>query len=375
MRYREYKGINRKVSALGYGCMRYPKNENGSVNELRTTRLLREAFRNGVNYYDTAYGYHDGESERVLGHAVKPFRDKVIISTKNWVRAEDTRDTWRERLDEQIERIGSPPDILNFHGLNWEKYSKFVKPKRKGLMGAARQAQKEGLFKHVAFSSHDTPDGMKKLIDTGEFVGITVQYNLLDRRNEEVIEHADRNGMGVVVMGPVGGGRLAAPSGRLQKLIRGGTDSTPEIALRFVFANPHVSCAISGMSDRKQLMENLRVANLRTPLTASAKRQVQRALQEIKKLSELYCTACGYCMPCPHGVNIPANFNLMNLHRVWGLTDIARQRYAKMTNRERGGLNASYCKQCGACMPKCPQDIDIIRQLEETDAALGGKKR
>ena len=129
------------------------------------------------------------------------------------------------------------------------------------------------------------------------------------------------------------------------------------------------------MSDRKQLMENLRVANLRTPLTASAKRQVQRALQEIKKLSELYCTACGYCMPCPHGVNIPANFNLMNLHRVWGLTEIARQRYAKMTNRERGGLNASYCKQCGACMPKCPQDIDIIKQLEETDAALGGKKR
>jgi len=367
---RAYASIGQKIFPLGFGCMRLPCREDGKVNRLKATRLLREAFRNGVNYYDSAYGYHGGESEQVLAHAVKPFRKSVVISTKNPVRGEDTQETWLKRLDTIVERLQGPPDILNFHALRWEIFREKVKPKRKGILTAARKAQERGLFKHLAFSCHDTPGNMIKLLDTGEFVGITLQYNLLDRTNEKVMEHAQKKGLGVVVMGPVGGGRLAAPSDVLTSLIPGGVKSTPEIALRFVLANPNVTCAISGMNERKQLVENLAVARMRKPLGAAEKRRVRAALKQIEKLADLYCTGCGYCMPCPHHVNIPQNFALMNLYRVWGLKDIARQRYARMTNPERGGLNAGYCKQCGQCMPKCPQNINIIEQLKETAAAL-----
>ena len=368
---RDYKSIGKKVFPLGFGCMRLPRNEDGTVNRLKTTRLIREACRNGVNYFDTAYGYHGGQSEVALGIAVKPFRDKVVISTKNPIREDDTQETWLARVEETCERLGGPPDILNYHCLNWQRWTKQVKPKRKGLLAAARKGQERGLFKHLAFSCHDTPENMIKLLDTGEFVGITLQYNLLDRRQEGVIEHADKKGLGAIVMGPVGGGRLAVPSDVLQSLIPGKVESTPEIAMRFVLANPHVTCAISGMNERAQLMENLKVARMKKPLDAAAKRKVKAALKQIEKFSDLYCTGCGYCMPCPHHVNIAQNFTLMNLHRMWGLTQVAKQRYARLKNPERGGLNAAHCKKCGKCMPKCPQNIDIIKQLEEVDGALG----
>jgi len=372
MIYRRYKGIGTNVSQLGFGCMRYPHNEDGTINKLKTVRLLREAYRKGVNYYDTAYVYNGGKSEEILGHAVKPFRDDVIISTKNPVRMDDTRKTWRERLDQSVERLGGPPDILNFHFLSWDVFRKKCAPKRKGMLAEARKAQEEGLFGHLAISSHDDTKGMIKLLDTDEFVGITLQYNLLDRVNEPVIDHAYKKGIAVVVMGPVGGGRLAAPSDKLRRLIRRRVRSTPEIALRFVLANRHVTCAISGMNERKQLTENLRTANMKKPLSATEKRKVSAALDEIRELSNLYCTGCGYCMPCPHGVNIPRNFSLMNMYRVWGLKDYARARYARLVNKDRGGLQAGKCKKCGRCVPLCPQHIDIIAQLQETHAALGG---
>ena len=125
---------------------------------------------------------------------------------KNPVRPDDTGDTWRARVDESVERLGFAPDVLNFHFLSWDRFKEKCKPKN-GLLKVARKAQDEGLFTHLALSSHDSPAGMKKLIDTGEFVSIILQYNLLDRVNEEVIEQANKKGLGVVVMGPVGGGR------------------------------------------------------------------------------------------------------------------------------------------------------------------------
>lgn len=370
MRYREYPSLDRKVSQLGFGCMRLPCNEDGSVNRLKTTRLLREAFKQGVNYYDTAYGYHGGQSEEALGHAVKPFRDEVIISTKNPVRDDDAGDSWLKRLDTILERLGTAPDILNLHSLNYKTFQTKVKPKRKGILTAARKAQEEGKFGKLAISSHDSPENMIKLLDTGEFVGITLQYNLLDRRNEPVIEHARNNDIAVIVMGPVAGGRLAAPSEKLKKISTAPVQSTPELAMRFVLANEQVTCAISGLNERRHLLENVKVASMRNPLTEKARKKAQQALEETQKLAKLYCTGCGYCMPCPHNVNIPRNFDLMNLYRMWGLEELAKKGYARLTNPERGGLKAEYCKECGECIPKCPQNIEIIKQLKETREAL-----
>jgi predicted aldo/keto reductase-like oxidoreductase len=177
-------------------------------------------------------------------------------------------------------------------------------------------------------------------------------------------------------MGPVGGGRLGAPTEQIQKLLPGKVVSSAEIALRFVFSNPNVACAISGMSTLEQIEENVRIASNTEPLTADERERMLVMLEENKRLKELYCTGCNYCMPCPNDVNIPENFKYMNYHRIYGLTEYAKRYYKKLG--EEGwwvkGQKAEKCIECGECEPKCPQKIPIIKQLKETAEVLGGEE-
>lgn len=172
-------------------------------------------------------------------------------------------------------------------------------------------------------------------------------------------------------MGPVAGGRLAASSKGIQELLAGRTVSTPDLALRFVLANSNVSCALSGMSNIDMVEENVQTASLETHLTDDELKRIKVALEENQRLAELYCTGCDYCMPCPHEINIPLNFRLMNYHRVYGLTEYARGEYRKIgTTEQLTGRKAEECLECGLCEDKCPQKIQIRKQLKETAAAL-----
>jgi len=178
------------------------------------------------------------------------------------------------------------------------------------------------------------------------------------------------------VIGPVAGGRLAHPSPEISK-VSGGTTSTPEAALNFVMANPSVTVALSGMSTLEQVKQNIAVAEKAHDLTEDDWKTIAKNLDEVKGLADLYCTGCNYCMPCPHGVDIPANFEAMNMHKVWGLTEVATERYANLGKKKDGDevveAWAESCEECGECEPKCPQHIPIIEQLKETAAALGAK--
>ena len=236
-----------------------------------------------------------------------------------------------------------------------------------------RKAKEEGLIRHKCFSSHDKPENIKTLIDTGDFEGMLVQYNLLDRRNEEAIAYAAEKGLGVAIMGPVGGGRLVAPSEQIQKTV--GAKSTPEVALRFVLSNPNVTLTLSGMNSMAMVEENTATAGREEPLTAEEKQQVMGMLEETKQLSDLYCTGCGYCMSCPNDIDIPANFTAMNYYNVWGLAEHAKKEYnrlgeKKISDGSRVEAWAEACIECGECEPKCPQDIPIREQLKETATAL-----
>ncbi|MBM4042260.1 MAG: hypothetical protein FJ290_27520, partial [Planctomycetes bacterium] len=253
-------------------------------------------------------------------------------------------------------------DIYNFHGLNWKAFEEHVAGPD-GQLAWMQKAKAQGLVRHICFSFHDSADNLVKLARTGEFGSVTLQYNVLERSLENALPAVKKLGLGVVVMGPVGGGRLGSPSPAIRKLLPA-AKSVPEIALRFVLANPNVTVALSGMSEMQQVLENLSVASRPTALSRPEKIRVLVTLQRYKKLADLYCTGCDYCMPCPHGVEISRNFSALNTARVYGLPDHARQQYA----RTRG--KASLCRACRKCLEKCPQHLDIIAQLRETVRTL-----
>lgn len=371
MQYREYGKTGVKLSALGFGGMRFPM-EDGHVKEEETIKMLHRAMELGINYFDSAVMYCHGESQTVLGKAIKGRRDDLYISTKNHYKGDDPAE-WRKFLDQSLERLDVDYiDFYHLHGLSFDQYTNHLLPN--GPMDEARKAKEKGLIKHLCFSCHDKPENVIKLIDTGEFEGILVQYNLLDRRNEDAIAHAHENGLGVAIMGTVGGGRLVPPSEKIQGMISGEVKSTPEIAIRFVLSNPNVTVALSGMNSIEMLEENLATASRPELLSAEERQQIMDSLEENKRLSELYCTGCGYCMPCPNDVDIPGNFSAMNMLRVWGLEKQAKSQYARLGRKRKGNERiqawAESCVECGECEPKCPQEIPIIDQLKEVVEAL-----
>ena len=374
MQYRTFGRTGVRISALGFGAMRLPTvNVNGKthVDFEESARMMRRAFELGVNYFDTAPYYCDKESESAVGRALKGIRDKVYISTKNPIESASGAD-WRRRLEHSLRELDT--DYIDFYhmwGINLESYRKEIDVPD-GPLEAARRAKEEGLIRHISFSFHDAPENLLTLIDTGNFETVLCQYNLLDRSNEAGIAHAHEKGLGVVIMGPVGGGRLGAPSPVIQSLLPGRKWSTAETALRFVISNPGVSCALSGMSTMEQVEENAKTASIEASLSPDELEAVANSMEENKRLAELYCTGCGYCMPCPNDVNIPANFRFMNYHRVYGLTDFARAEYAAFGRDEwHKGEPASACIECGLCEEKCPQHLQIREQLKETAKALG----
>lgn len=299
MQYRLFGNTGEQISALGFGAMRLPMTPDGEhVDEEKAIPVIQRAYELGVTYFDTAPCYCKHESEIVFGKAVKPWRDEILLSTKAPIDDADGAH-YRQHLETSLRKLDVEHiDFYHMWGINWKKYEAFIVAPG-GPLDEARKAKGEGLIRHISFSFHDTPDALVRLIDTGHFESMAVQYNLLDRANEQAIHHAHEKGLGVVIMGPVGGGRLA----------------------------------------------------------------------------DLYCTGCGYCMPCPSDVNIPKNLEYMNYYRVYGLKEYARQAYADLGVKNTEwlkGLKAEYCIQCGECEPQCPQHISIVDQLEEVARVLGG---
>lgn len=373
MKYVDFGKTGVKISRLGYGCMRVPEiEENGvwSIDEERAIPMLRRAYELGVNYFDSAIMYSHGNNQKTLGKAVKPFREKIYLSTKipMW-EVNETAD-FRRILEDSLTKLDTDYiDFYHFHGLNQKSFDE--KTVGLGLLKEAQRAMDEGLVRHMSFSFHDKPEVIRHIVERGEFFeSVLLQYNLLDRANEEMIAWLAERGLGVVVMGPVAGGRLAAPSDLYQKLLGKESRSTPELALRFVLGNKNVSCALSGMSSLEMVEENAAIASEDEPMSAADHKKASEMMEEIKRFSDLYCTGCSYCMPCPMGINIPAVFNCHTYKNVYGLTEHAKTMYARIRDpeNEKAGAPVTACVECGACLEKCPQKIDIPTKLKEVDA-------
>ena len=380
MVYKEFGKTGIKLSSLGFGAMRLPMKEiDGKkiVDEELAVPLMQQAFDMGVNYVDTAPLYCETLSENAVGKALKGYRDKVYLSTKNPIEDNDG-DHWMERLEKSLKKLDTDYiDFYHFWGISLKSFIGWQDKEIKyGPIQAAQKAKEQGLIKHISFSYHDAPENYKPIADSGIFESTLVQYNMLDRSNEENIAHAKLKGLGVIVMGPVGGGRLGAPSEQIQGLLKDKTGSAPastaEMALRFVLANPNVDMALSGMSDVKMLKENFAIASRTGHLTEEELASIKKMMEENKNLAKLYCTGCNYCKPCPQGIDIAYIFEIMNRYKVYDLKEHAKAAYLEMMNGWSWikSKDASNCISCGECETKCPQKLPIIKQLAETHAAL-----
>jgi len=378
MQYRQLGDTGIKVSALGFGCMRLPTLEPGepAIDREKAINLLRRGIDSGINYLDTAYPYHNQESEIVVGLALKDgYRDKVTLVTKCPVGMPDFTESadFDKYLNEQLEKLDVDYlDFYLFHGINEKSFNEKVLGLN--LIEKSKAAKEAGKIKHIGFSFHDKPQVLKKIIDTGHFDLMLVQYNIIDQVNEEMIAYAAEQGLGVAIMGPVGGGRLAGtPPDSMHQWLSEGRKNLVDLALKFVLSNPNVSVALSGMGSEEMLQDNLLLAsrNNYDHLDNDEKDRVDKIATKFKELSDNVCTGCGYCMPCSNEVNIKQIFEFLIRYQIYGQITETKHMYTQIGKvRWLPGKNTTACTECEECLEKCPQKILIIDQLKEAHQIL-----
>jgi predicted aldo/keto reductase-like oxidoreductase len=375
MQYRQFGTLDWKVSALGFGCMRLPTTGGHEyIDYPEATKMVRWAIDHGVNYLDTAYPYHGGNSERFLGVALQDgYRERVRLATKLRADFVTTADDFDRMFNEQMDKLQTEyVDFYLMHGLNQDRWHKL---RDLGVIEWAEGIKAEGRIRHLGFSFHDSYDVFKEIIDAYDgWTLCQVQYNYMDV-NEQAgtrgVKYAASKGLAVVVMEPIRGGRLVDPPDPVQELWgKAPKQRTPaEWALQWVWNQPEVSVTLSGMSTMAQVVENVASASASGPgtLTEEELALIAKVRETYQELCPIPCTQCRYCMPCPNGVNIPRNFAIFNEGRMYNRVEDARRGYERLSEGER----ASACVQCRQCEEQCPQQILISEWMSNVHRVLG----
>ena len=377
MNYRPFGKLDWQASALGFGCMRLPTREgnSGAIREDRAADMLHYAIDHGVNYLDTAYPYHQGESEPFLGRVLQGrYREKVRLATKLpcW-KVEKTAD-FDALLTEQLNRLQTERiDFYLLHALNEKSWRKMH---RLDVLSWLEKAQAEGRIGWIGFSFHDEFAVFKDIVDAYHgWDFCQIQYNFMDegiQAGTEGLLYAAGKGLGVVVMEPLRGGSLARSVPEdIQALWDQALEkrSPAEWALRWVWNHPEVSVVLSGMTAPDQVEENCRIAAAAEPnaLSETELDIIDQVRQRYRERIKVDCTACGYCMPCPNGVNIPRIFSVYNDRFIFGDERWSHLMYTFASN---AGEHASNCVECGECEEVCPQGILIIETLKKCHEVL-----
>jgi len=371
VKYRSFGKLNWKVSALGFGAMRLPIvcNDAARINEPEAIKMIRYAIDHGVNYVDTAYVYHGGNSETLVGKALKDgYRENVKLATKMPTWLINSREDMDKHLEEQLKRLQTDIDFYLLHGLDKERWQKL---QALNVIDWAEKKISEGKFRHLGFSFHDEYDAFKDIIDSYEnWTLCQIQYNYADSEYQagtRGLRYAASKGLAVVVMEPIGGGRLAIkPPKPVQDLWdEARVERTrAEWALLWVWNHPEVSTALSGMSNLQQVKENVRTASHSgiDKLTGEELSLLDQVALKYKSMGFVGCTGCRYCLPCPEGVNITEIISLYNEFYVKNMNGEVKAKYCKSITPES---RAKRCKACGKCQELCPQQLpipDIIKR-------------
>jgi len=382
MLFRKMESTGDELSALGFGCMRLAGSKSGKIDEEKATGQLRHAIDQGVNYVDTAMPYHMGASEPFVGRALGDgYRDKVKLATKlpPWsVKVAGDMDLL---LNAQLKRLKTDRiDYYLVHALDrpsWEK----MKPL--GVLEFLNRAKRDGRIGNAGYSFHGDKEVFKEIVDAYDWEFCQIQYNYLDEQNQagkEGLKYAAKKGMGVVVMEPLRGGNLArrVPA-EVQEIFDTAEvkRSAAEWALRWVWNHPEVTVVLSGLNRDDHIEEDLRIAGEALPnsLTEDELEIISQVKKTYKRLMKAGCTSCRYCMPCPHGVNIPACFEVYNNLSMFGDRRGSSIMYLARVGGTTpdGGAYASMCEECGECEEACPQKLPVRELLQDVAQTFEGR--
>ncbi len=378
-----------EVSALGFGCMRFLTKKldgNEVVDEENAIKMIRYAIDNGVNYFDTAFPYHNELSEVIVGKALLDgYREKIKLVTKLPMGLVTKAEDFDKYLDLQLKKLQTDyVDVYLFHGLS---KATFNLVKKLGLIKKMEDAKANGKIKGIGFSFHDSFEVFKEIIDYYDWDMAQIQYNFVDYNTQATtkgLEYAASKGIAVVVMEPIKGGKLANPTKEIEEIIELAPNkrSPADWALQYVWNHPGVSLLLSGMGSMQMVKENIESANNSgiSVLSQVELDLISDMVIRYRKKSIVPCTFCLYCQPCPSGVNIPQNFRLLN-ELLWLKNkeepivkyNLLAKSEEEVETMENEG-NASLCVKCGECLEKCPQKIDIPTELEKVHLVLGENK-
>jgi predicted aldo/keto reductase-like oxidoreductase len=380
VKYRSFGSLDWEVSVLGFGTMRLPINgkDQSVINEMEAIKLLHYAIDQGINYIDTAYPYHDGSSEVIVGKALTPpYRKKVKVATKLPMFYVEKKEDLDRFFNLQLKRLNM--DFIDFYLLHALNSNLWKKAQELDVLGWAEEKVAQGKIGYLGFSFHDEYPVFKEIVDGYDWAMCQIQYNYLDetyQAGKKGLQYAASKGIAVSVMEPLAGGLLAVnpPQEIRDQMSNVAKDrSAAEWALIWVWNHPEVSVALSGMNTLQQLQENLQTADHSKPNSLT-----NQELESIGKARDLYhevgyigCTGCRYCAKCKQGVDIPAILSLFNEYlikrRFPELQEQIKQKYAQIPEEKR----AIHCINCGACEEICPQHLPIRRLLAEAVSSFG----
>ena len=366
MEYRKFEKLGVSPSLLGFGCMRFPLNPDGSICEEEAEKMVDTAIQAGVTYIDTAYPYHNGDSEPFLGRILKKYNRKdYFLATKLPIWNVKTLDDAKRLFDEQLQRLDTEyVDFYLLHCLDKEKWQTVLDL---NLIPYFEELKAQGKIRFFGFSFHDDFEVFEQIATYRKWDFCQIQYNYVDtdiQAGDKGYALTESLGIPLVIMEPVKGGSLSfLPDDIAASLKAERPDSSiSSWALRWVASKPNVKVVLSGMSTMEQVEDNLHTFGKFEPLTEKETNLIAKTADNIKKRTKNGCTGCAYCMPCPFGVDIPKNFHIWNELSMYGNKEKAKQAFFHDLN---SAARADQCQKCGKCETVCPQGISIRENLAE----------
>jgi len=364
MEYRKFDNLGITTSLLGFGCMRFPKHQDGSINEEVAEKMIDTAIEKGVNYIDTAYPYHDGESEPFVGRVLKKYdRSSFVLATKLPIWEIKTKEDIDRIFNEQLKKLDV--DYVDFYLLHALDKKKWQTVLDFNIIEYCEKMREEGKIKYLGFSFHDDYDVFEEIATYRKWDFCQIQYNYIDtdeQAGDKGYELTEKLGIPLIIMEPIKGGALASLPEDIASMLKKEDQnaSLSSWALRWVATKANVKVILSGMSTMEHVLDNLETFDDFKTLNQKELKIVEEVANTIKARTKNGCTGCAYCMPCPFGVNIPRNFMIWNDYAMYSNEQTTKRRYHQLKEEEK----ASFCKECGACERMCPQQIKIREDLK-----------